>query len=584
MSVWKFRNATAAYPNSGLLESVLEARGSSLEAVSGDPRESPFQIAGMNQVARRLVQAITAREKVLVFGDYDCDGICGTLIMCRFLKQYGVHADPLLPTRQEGYGIHPDHVYRAAQEKYNLIVTVDNGITAFDAAEAACSLGLEMVVTDHHEPLSTLPRVPIANPKLPGTSGCRDLSGTGVAYKVCCAVSKLIGKPSPDEFLDLVALATVVDVCPLTGENFLLARNGLLRMRQNTRPGIAALLKTAGVSRITGQVMGWVLGPGINAAGRVGDPALAYRLIAAETAKEAEEPAQELEKVKKERQSAVKQVTAACLTAYDNTEFGFFTSDDWGEGIIGLAAGRVMEAILRPVAVGVISDDQVHFSARAPGEFDLIKALDECQRRTQMLIRHGGHRAAAGFSMLSENLPFVKQTLCEIAREMLKPEDTAEWLEIDARLESVPTPQEVLRLDLLEPHGNKNPEPTFYLKDYAVEVKTGPGWSLVRTASGLKFFAAEPAPEGEILHTALSLAIDEYRGARQIIGRAVDTRPFLCAREDLLERYLAWRVGKKIPAWAEVIFNELGLSRTGNNEKTSLLKSSTFLKYGFVKY
>ncbi|MGB9793176.1 MAG: single-stranded-DNA-specific exonuclease RecJ, partial [Thermacetogeniaceae bacterium] len=287
MPVWKFRNKSVSYPASGLLESVLKARGLS------SPRyevfySSPFSIPGMKGVAHRLVRSILRKEKVLVFGDYDCDGICAAYIMCDFLNRYGARAAVKFPLRREGYGIRGSHVYQAWEKGYDLVVTVDNGISAVEAAEMARFLGIDLVITDHHEAGTSLPQALITDPKLPSSISYREYSGAGVAYKTCCAVCELLGIDYPQEYLDLVSLATVVDVCPLTGENFVLAREGMLRMRKSPRLGIAALLNVAGVSRITGEVMSWVLGPRINAAGRWDDPMLAYRLIATNSKAEAE--------------------------------------------------------------------------------------------------------------------------------------------------------------------------------------------------------------------------------------------------------------------------------------------------------
>ncbi|MGB9793188.1 MAG: DHHA1 domain-containing protein, partial [Thermacetogeniaceae bacterium] len=294
--------------------------------------------------------------------------------------------------------------------------------------------------------------------------------------------------------------------------------------------------------------------------------------------------ARELEQIRRRRQEEVRKIIKTCLDQYEDRAFALFASSEWDEGVIGIVAGRMMENLMRPVAVGAITGDRILFSARSPGEFNLIEALEECQRRLKPFLAYGGHKSAAGFSVLVKDFPEVKEALNEIALEMLRPEDTVEWIEIDAMLQAVPTPEEVLELDLLEPHGNQNPVPTFYVKDYVVDVKTGDGWSLVRTAAGFKFFtSAAPAKEGSVVHAALSLAVDEYGGTLGVIGRALDVRPLIFDREDLLERYIAWRKGKDVPKWAEVIFNELGLVRTGTNEKTSLFKSPTFLKYGAIK-
>lgn len=583
MPVWRFRNTNVSYPASGLLESVLQARGLSSPGTHEGLYGSPFSIPGMKEVAQRLVCSLLRKEKVLVFGDYDCDGICAAYIMCDFLNRYGAQASVRFPLRREGYGIRGEHVYRAWEEGYNLIVTVDNGISAFDAADIARFLGIDLVITDHHEPAASIPSALITDPKLPGSRCYRELSGAGIAYKTCCAVCEILGVDYPQEFLDLVSLATVVDVCPLTGENFILSRQGMLNMRKSPRPGIAALLNEAGVSRVTGEVMSWVLGPRINAAGRWSDPMLAYRLIATKSLTEADRLIKELEQIRRKRQEEVRKITRACLDQYDDRAFALFASPQWDEGIIGVVAGRMMENLMRPVAVGSINGDKIQFSARSPGEFNLIEALEECQHRMNVFLTYGGHKSAAGFSILVKDLSDVKEALHKIALKMLKPEDTVEWIDIDTTLNAVPTPEEVMELDLLEPHGNQNPIPTFYVKDHVVEVKTGNGWSLVRTGCGFKFFTSNPTDGVDVVHVALSLAVDEYKGTLGVIGRALDIRPFIFAREDLLERYLAWRKGKEIPKWAETVFKELGLMRTGANEKTSLFKSPTFLKYGSVK-
>ena len=584
MPVWKFRNTSIIYPTFNLLDGVLAARGLSLDNLSGVSRViDPYQLPGMEQVAGRLAEAAAHQEKVLVFGDYDCDGICSTLIMKRFLERCGANVDIYLPSRQDdGYGISPVHVERAVKENFDLIVTVDNGITALQAVETAQDLGIDLVITDHHEPQEKIPEVPLVDPKLPGASCYREFSGAGVAYLTCCAVAQLLNLPKPDDFLDLVSLATVVDVCPLTGDNFILARRGLLQMRKNLRPGLQELLN-GDRYQITGRTMGWILGPHINAAGRFGDPILAYQLLAAETPDEAKPLAQELKKINTERKNAVEVIKKDCLSRYDGSDFPILASPDWHEGIVGIAAGRLADAVSRPAAVGAICGEEVKFSARSLGDFDLVEALAECQSQTGALNRFGGHKLAAGFSLNPKNIPEVKSFLNKIAQERLQPEDQVHWIEVDAGLAAVPPPSEVVCLDYLEPHGKDNPEPAFYIKGQAVDVKSGPGWTLVRLNSGLKFFTSQSVEAGERVHTVLSLSVNEYKGIQESIGHAVDVRPFLCARNDLLQQYLSWRQGGDIKEWAEIVFQELGLVREGENTKTSLYLSPTFLRFGIVK-
>lgn len=584
MPVWKFRNTSIIYPTFNLLDGVLTVRGLSLDELSGVSRVlDPYQVPGMDQVARRLAQAAAHQERVLIFGDYDCDGICSTLIMTQFLERCGALVEFHLPSRQdEGYGIRPAHVERAAKEGFDLIVTVDNGITAFQAVETAQNLGIDLVITDHHEPQDKIPEVPLVDPKLPGALCYKEFSGAGIAYLTICAVAQLLHRPEPEDFLDLVSLATVVDVCPLTGDNFILARRGLLQMRSNLRPGLQALFN-GDRYQITGRTMGWILGPHINAAGRFGDPVLAYNLLSAETQKEAEPLAQELKKINTERKNAVEVIKRECISMYDGSFFPLLASPDWHEGIVGIAAGRLVDAVSRPAAVGAICGEEARFSARSIGEFDLVEALAECQSHTGALLRFGGHKLAAGFSLNSKNIPEVKGFLNKFAREHLQPEDKVQWIEVDAGLAAVPPPSEVACLDYLEPHGKDNPEPTFYIKGQAVDVKSGPGWTLVRLNSGLKFFTSQAVKVGEHIHAVLSLSISEYKGLQECLGHAVDVRPFLCTRNDLLQQYFSWRQGGKIKEWAEIVFQELGLVRKGENSKTSLFLSPTFLNYGVVK-
>jgi single-stranded-DNA-specific exonuclease len=518
MPVWKFRKTHTIYPKHNLLDSVLTARGLNPDYLSNESRlPSPFQLPGMEQVARRIAKAAAENEKVLIFGDYDCDGICSTLIMKQFLEGCGACVEIYLPSRQDdGYGIRPHHIERAEKEGFDLIVTVDNGVTAFKAVDTARSLGVDLVITDHHEPQDKIPEVLLVNPKLPGAACYREFSGAGVAYLTCCAVAQLLNIPEPEEFLDLVSLATVVDVCPLTGDNFLLARRGLLQMRNNLRPGLQALLN-GNRYQITGRTMGWILGPHINTAGRFGDPILAYKLLAAETQEVAEPFAQELKKINTERKNAVEVIKRECLSMYDGSYFPLLASPEWHEGIVGIAAGRIVDAVSRPAAVGAISGEEARFSARSLGKFDLLEALAECQSQTGALDSFGGHKLAAGFSLDSKNISVVSGFLNRFAQDHLHPEDKVQWIEVDAGLAAVPPPDEVAALDHLEPHGKDNPEPTFYIKDQAVEVKSGPGWTLVRLNSGLKYFTSQSVEAGQKIHTVLSLGVNEYRGIEETI-------------------------------------------------------------------
>ncbi len=583
MPIWRFGDTNIFYPKYKLLDAILATRGLNPDYINSTSNPDPYLIPGMDRAARHIARAVSNKDKILIYGDYDCDGICSTIIIKNFLERCGAIVDLHLPSRQDdGYGIRPTHIEQAVHRGFDLIITVDNGISALQAAETAKALGIGLIITDHHEPGDVIPDVPVVNPKLPGSEGYKEYSGAGVAYLTCCAVAELLNHPLPDDFLDLVSLATVVDVCPLTDDNFVLARRGLLQMRKNPRPGLQALFNSKRY-QITGRTMGWIIGPHINAAGRFGDPLLAYELLAAKTIGDAEPLAAALKKVNTERKNAVSVIQKECISMYDGSYFPMLASPNWHEGIVGIAAGRLVDAVSRPAAVGAICGDEVRFSARSLGEFNLVDALAECQSQTSSLLGFGGHKLAAGFSLRPDNVPKVRSFLNKFAQESLQPEDKVQWLEVDTCLGAVPSPGEVASLDFLEPHGKDNPEPTFYVKGRAVDVKTGTGWTLVRLQSGLKYFTSQTVETGDMVHTVLSLSVDEYRGYQNVIGNAKEVRPHLCSRNDLLHQYLRWRQGEDITELAEKIFQELELEATGGNEKTNLFLSPTFLRFGIVK-
>ncbi|MGB9846676.1 MAG: DHH family phosphoesterase, partial [Desulfotomaculales bacterium] len=247
--------------------------------------------------ALRFAQAIRNREKIAVFGDYDCDGVCAAAVIALFLKSFGLDPVVRLPTREEGYGMRPEQAKELAERGASLIVTVDNGIAAVEAIRTAKELGVEVIVTDHHEPPEALPPTPfLVNPKLV-KKGFTEYSGAGVAYLFCCEAAKLLNRPEPSELLDLVALATVVDACPIAKENHALSRKGLLQMRKKLRPGISALAEVSRAKKLGGYALAWQIGPRVNAAGRMADPALAYRLITAKSANEALSAARDIDRL-----------------------------------------------------------------------------------------------------------------------------------------------------------------------------------------------------------------------------------------------------------------------------------------------
>lgn len=566
MAVWRVLNKTK---DGSLLDSVLAARNLSIK----QPADYPLSLPGSFPSALRLAQAVRNNEKIAVFGDYDCDGVCAAAVMELFLKKMGAKPIVRLPTRNEGYGMRPEQAKELAEKGASLIVTVDNGIAAAEAVRAAKELGADVIVTDHHEPPEILPPTPfLVNPKL-FRKGYAEYSGAGVAYLLCCEAAKLLNKPEPVELLDLVALATVVDACPVTGENFALSRRGLLLMRERPRPGIAALVDVARAKKLGGYALAWQIGPRVNAAGRMADPALAYRLITAESANEALSAARGIDRLNAKRQELAEKAVGECLKNYKDQRFPVFIIEH-PHGVAGVVAGRLAETLCRPVLVGSLEGNKVRASGRTAGSFDLFGALLECRKKTGLFSSLGGHRKAAGVSFAVNDTEKIALTLEEIACRWLRPEDMVRTVGVDAVLRRVPEPEEIAELDVLEPYGEENPEPTFYVSGPVEVIKQNCDWALVRL-NGLKMFVKPEDLHGSRLDAVVNLRIDERGG---VIAQKVDARPFSVTRKQLSWYYDRWKEGEAVPEIAKTIFKELGLE--GSRKRADLLESATYRNYG----
>lgn len=573
MSVWKLRS-NAGVGERSLLDAVLESRGLT---VSDLCCEVPCNLPQAVQAAERVAKAVLSGEKIGVFGDYDCDGICGAVVLSTFLGVRGTEVLVRLPNRDEGYGIKPEHVKEFYDEGVSLIVTVDSGITAVEAVRAARELGIDVVVTDHHEPRKELPPTPyLVNPKL--WNETEDYSGAGVAYLFCCEVAAKLGVLPPEDLLDLAGLAAVVDVTRLTGKNFALTREGLMRIRRRPRAGVKALAEVAraNIERIGGHALAWQLGPRINAAGRMGDPVKAYRLLTAFDYDRAYDLAVELDALNRERQELVEEAVEECLSRYCGQDFPIFVTD-YPHGIVGVVAGRLAEELCRPVLVGSAEGDLVRASGRAAGSFDLLSALEECQERTGLFTSLGGHKKAAGVSFPVSAVGEIAAVLEEIARERLTLEDRVKFIDVDAVLDRTPEPKEVAELDRLEPFGEGNPEPVFYVSGPVGVVKETENWVLVEV-KGVRFFVEPGAVKDGRLEAVVNLRLDETWG---VVGRVVEARPFSLTRDYLAKCYKAWRKGARIPEVALEVFRELGILEKVS-EKVDLLGSTIYRRYGLA--
>ena len=392
------------------------------------PGHDPNLLGDMEVAVQRIRAAVAEGKRICVHGDYDVDGICATALAVLFLRELGADVVWHLPSRfEEGYGVSSDTLGRLVEEGVGLVLTVDCGITAVEEIAEAKALGLEVVVTDHHRPGPTLPDCPIVATR-PSDYPFPELCGTGVVYKLGEA---LLGAESPAvrRQLDLVALATVADVVPLLDENRALATAGLRALASTRRPGLQALMRSAHVDPATvdASAIGFRLAPRINAAGRLCRPDIALELILTDDAARAKELAAELEELNRERQAVedriVREAVALveALPPKESRRRGYVLwSEDWHEGVIGIVASRLVERFNRPVVLVTGSGEGWKGSGRSIGSFDLHGALAACAAH---LERFGGHRAAAGLSILPENLEAFAEAFAAHADAVLDEQD-----------------------------------------------------------------------------------------------------------------------------------------------------------------
>ena len=403
-----------------LLRRVLAARGctdpAEVQALLGAGAElsDPFLLRDMDKAVARIEQAVENEETIVIYGDYDVDGISATAILYECLSSMGAHVRCKLPTRGTGYGLTRPALESLAEKGFKLVVTVDNGISAIEEAACAKELGLDLIVTDHHLPGETLPdAVAVVDPKrADDESPFKDLCGAGVAFKLCAALEGCEPADLLEMYGELVALGTVADVMPLVGENRTLVREGLALLQDTMRPGLQALMENAGVAGkpVTADTVSYSLAPRLNAAGRMDNAAVALKLLLCTDEAQAAGIAARLAEINTERQQTEQEVFAAAQKtleadpARQRDRVLVVSGEDWHPGVIGIVAARLMEKYNRPAIVISLQNGEGRGSGRAPDPFDLHGALAGC---TQYLTRFGGHAAAAGVEIEEEKLPAV---------------------------------------------------------------------------------------------------------------------------------------------------------------------------------
>lgn len=523
-----------------------------------DESADPFSLADMEAAVDRIERALDTREKILVFGDYDVDGITAAILVYTYLRDRGADVSYRIPWRKDGYGMHEADIRYAAEIGVNLIVTVDTGV-ALTAAEMAVAdeLGIEIVVTDHHQPPAELPcAVAVVDPhRVDCESGCIDFAGVGVAFMLLCALSG-DGDGMLARYGDLLTLGTLADSMPLRGFTRDLMRRGLVLLNASTRPGIMALRRVAGCDKgdISATTVNFTLVPRLNAAGRMGDPDLAVRLLLAQDEAEATALAEELQNANVQRQRVGADILKQMLAQLEeqpnllHDRVLVIAGDGWHHGVLGIAAARLAEMYAKPVIALSVGDDGVaHGSCRGPAGFSLYDALDAC---SHLLLAFGGHEQAAGVSLAATDIPQLRADINRYAAEAYPQMPTAE-LPVLVRLRPDQIDVEKLALlDILEPFGNGNPVPYFGLFNMRLDNVSAIGngshtrLSLSRDNVRLNAVRFQMAPEefpvpcGSVVNCIVTLEKNEYRGNVSVSIRIKDISYADADRDGLLQNMI----------------------------------------------
>ncbi len=455
-----------------LCAEVLAARGISTvseaaEMLGTENLSDPFLLKDMREAAEAINEAIEEFTPICIYGDYDCDGITSTVMLFSYLECMGANVSYYIPERCEGYGLSSAAVRTLAAQGTELIITVDNGVSAFDEAELIYELGMKLIITDHHQTGEMLPRAEaVVNPH---RSDChspfKQLCGAGVVLKLIAAMEGGDYDAALNEYGELAAIGTIADVVTLTGENRYIVKYGLYLLENSERPGINALINQSRLkSPLNSTSVAFGLAPRINASGRFGSPSYAARLLLTDDTDEAEMIAQKLDSLNNERKETENKIIesissqiAASPEIIDQRVL-VLSGENWHHGVIGIVASRMMEHFDKPCFIITQEGEVSRGSARSFGSFSIFKALEYC---SDILIKYGGHLGAGGFSVKTDNIPELSRRLQEFAAENFKTMPVP-----DITAEKVISPDEITvenidSLNLLEPFGEGNRQPIF---------------------------------------------------------------------------------------------------------------------------
>jgi single-stranded-DNA-specific exonuclease len=464
-----------------LIAQLLYNRGVKLEGI--DPflsvdrslEDNPFLLPDISQAVSRIYKAVLGREKVAVYGDFDVDGVTAIVILIEGLSRLGAEVIPYIPDRiKEGHGVKISALEKLHAQGINLIITVDCGVTDIKEAKQAQDIGMDVIITDHHMPLQTLPRAAaVVDPKRrDSTYPFPDLAGAGVAFKLLQALFHKDGREKwLTRLLDLVVLATVTDLVALVGENRYLVKEGLRELNNSSRVGIQEMVKLAGLKpgELDVEDISWVLGPRLNAAGRMNNASASYQLLTTRSSEEARLLALELEGRNVERQKLTGEVLRRAkekLAAKSDLPLLMDGDESYSIGVIGLVASKLVDEFYKPAIMINLGPESCQGSCRSIAEFDIVSALTECH---DLLVAYGGHPLAAGFTVPRQNVAHLEQKLVRLAAERLGHLDLRPELVIDAELPLATFSGETFNLiQNLSPFGRGNPQPTFLTRQVDV--------------------------------------------------------------------------------------------------------------------
>ena len=437
---------------------------------------NPFLLNDMNIAVERILQSKERGEKVTVYGDYDVDGITSIAVLVKFFRELGIDIEYYLPSRlEEGYGLNNDALLKIKNNGTDLLITVDCGISAYNEVEYAKSLGMEVIVTDHHECPEKMPdTIAVIDPKRPdNTYPFNALAGVGVTFKLIEAISLKLGLDRKKylKYLDIVCLGTVADIVPLVNENRVIVKYGLMLVKETKNVGLRALIKMSGYNKIDSSLISFGLAPRINACGRMGKADLALELLLTNDIAEAENIALELNNINKERQEVEKRIMEDAIKIIEE---GKLYEDDvivvgkegWHHGVIGIVASKITEMYYKPSILVCFEDGVGKGSGRSIEGFDLHKALNYCM---DDLIRFGGHEMAIGLTINQDSFEKFRKDINEYAKNVIE-KDKIPTIKVDSEINADMISLEKLsELEILEPYGEANQMPIFVYKNIRVE-------------------------------------------------------------------------------------------------------------------